>query len=378
MHRALGPPARAGWSEEGFDPERRALTGTYRRALRRAGFWRAAYGLACLAVLLWLFFRSSRPPGVGPVTMGLWAVAAYLAYAAGLAAVTFVTAYRAGRRVGLLTRSPAGWWRDTALRMALQAALLWAGVTGLWWLLLSRPGDWWLWAALAGIALELLAAWLAPVVIMPLFTPQRPLADATIFTRLAGLAARSGVRVTGVYVLEMSRQTSGANAMLAGLGRTRRILLGDNLFRHFPREEIEVILAHELGHHVHHHLARGLFQAALAGLAVSYFAFRFLNLAAAQWGLAPADPARLLLVALAVATANWLLAPLLAWLSRRREWQADGFALAATGDWRVFASAMARLGDLNLLPAQPGRWGQWRASHPSLRSRIDRARSADD
>src|SRR5215831_6524658 len=124
-------------------------------------------------------------------------------------------------------------------------ALLWYG--GSWW---------WIWAAAGWLAVSLVLGQLLPVVILPLFYKVTALDDVTMLARLRGLAAGTGLKVEGIYRLHLSAETKKANAALAGLGRTRRVLLGDTLLDHFTPEEIEVVFAHEVGHHVHRHLPK--------------------------------------------------------------------------------------------------------------------------
>src|SRR5215472_3227870 len=124
-------------------------------------------------------------------------------------------------------------------------ALLWFG--GAWW---------WLWAAAGWLAATLVLGQLLPVVILPLFYKVTRLDDAPLLERLRGVADGTGLAVEGVYRLHLSAETKKANAALAGLGRTRRVLLGDTLLDQFTPEEIEVVFAHEVGHHVYRHLPK--------------------------------------------------------------------------------------------------------------------------
>ena len=127
-------------------------------------------------------------------------------------------------------------------------SLLWYG--GAWW---------WLWAAAGWLVVTLVLGQLLPVVVLPLFYKVTPLGDSALLERLQRLALGTGLNIAGIYRLHLSAETRKANAALAGLGHTRRVLLGDTLLDQFTPEEIEVVFAHEVGHHVHRHLLKMVF-----------------------------------------------------------------------------------------------------------------------
>jgi STE24 endopeptidase len=218
---------------------------------------------------------------------------------------------------------------------------------------------------------------LAPVLLLPLFYKQVPLAEdhRALGDRLQQLARQAGAEVRGTYAIDLSRRTVAANAALTGLGRTRRILLGDTLLDNFSTEEIESVVAHELGHHVHGDIAVLLvFETALnfAGLYLASLALRW-SVAIFGWsGLA--DPAGLPALALAIGAFGLVSMPLANSFSRWRERMADQFALQLAGHPPAFASAMARLANQNLAEADPEPWVvALFFSHPPLQARIKMA-----
>ena len=127
---------------------------------------------------------------------------------------------------------------------------------GLFWIIWHTGHYWWLIAAAAFFVVSVVLGQLAPVLIVPLFYKVEPLDNAELIDRMKRLADGTGLTIEGVYRLGLSADTSKANAMLAGLGRTRRVLMGDTLLDKFSPEEIEVIFAHEIGHHVHRHIPK--------------------------------------------------------------------------------------------------------------------------
>jgi STE24 endopeptidase len=250
-------------------------------------------------------------------------------------------------------------------------------LAGLYWLLRVTGDLWWLWAAAGYVVFVVVVSNLAPVIIMPLFNRYVPLGaeHADLEARLRRLANAAGTRVKGVYRFDMSRRTTAANAALTGIGNTRRIILADTLLTQFDPDEVETVIAHELGHHVHRDIPTGIAVSAvitLAGLGVAALAL--------DWGTrvlgldGPADVAAMPLLMLSLGAFGLLTLPLNNAYSRWREVRADAYALGATGKPDAFASAMTRLANQNLADADPERWVVWLLySHPPIRERVAHA-----
>jgi len=280
------------------------------------------------------------------------------------------------RRYGLLHQPFPAWLRDW-LKAALIGGVMGLAAVEVIYLLAAATPLWWLAAAGALVALEVLVAFVFPVWLLPLFYRLAPLGDGELRARLLDLTRRAGVAVVGVWVADQSRKSRTANAAVTGLGRTRRIVLFDTLVDRFEPREVEAVLAHELGHHVRHDLWRGLaVQAALTVLGL-WAADRLLGLGTALWGLAgPADPAGLPWLALVLLGVGLATAPVANGLSRRVERRADDYALGLTGDPDGFVGAMERLASLNLAERRPHPLEEFLLySHPSIERRIRRARA---
>lgn len=315
---------------------------------------------------------------VGPWPAQVALVGALLAVGETLlsAPLAWLAGFRLPHRYGLLHQPFGSWLLDRCKGAAIGAVMGLAALEIVYALLSSTP-LWWLCAAGVFFVFYVVAAVLVPVWIVPLFYRVTPLADESLRARLLALARRAGVDVLGVWVVDQSRKSRTANAAVVGLGRTRRILLFDTLIVSFTPDEIESVLAHELGHLAHGDLRRGLIvQGALT--LVTLFAIDA-ALRAAVPGLAlrdVADPAGLPWFALVAIVAGLMTVPLGNAFSRRIERQADDFALARTGDARAFVSAMERLADLNLAQRRPPRFEELVLySHPSVDRRIARARA---
>ncbi|MBI2153631.1 MAG: M48 family metalloprotease [Candidatus Rokubacteria bacterium] len=210
----------------------------------------------------------------------------------------WVRGYWLPTRFGLLHQSFVAWCWDRLKAAAIGGALTLMALEIIYGSL-RLSAWWWLWAALVLFAGSLLLTVVVPVWIVPLFYRLVPLKDAALKERLLELTKRVGVAVVGVWVADQSRKSRTANAALTGLGRTRRILLFDTLIAEFTPEEIESVLAHELGHHVHGDLMRGLLVQGTALLATFWAADYLLRLGSARFGYqGPADPWGLPLLAL--------------------------------------------------------------------------------
>jgi len=278
------------------------------------------------------------------------------------------------RRFGLL-HQPLGGWLADQLKAALIGGALGLAAVEVVYALLALTPLWWIVAAAIFIAAQIAMAALVPIWIVPLFYRLTPLADSGLRDRLLALARRAGVAAIGVFVADQSRKSRTANAAVVGLGRTRRIILFDTLLTEFRLEEIESVLAHELGHHAHGDMRRGLLVNSVLTIVTMWLAALGLDLGVALVGLSgPADPAGLPWLALVVTALGLVQLPLANGFSRWIEQQADDFALATTGNARAFIGAMERLGGLNLAERRPNRLKEiFLYSHPALERRIARA-----
>ena len=278
------------------------------------------------------------------------------------------------RRFGLLHQSFGSWLADGAKAAALGGVLGLGGLLVVYGLLRVTPW-WWLIPAAVFFVVGIALAALFPVLIVPLFYRLTRLSDAALERRLLGLAERAGVAVIGCWVVDQSRKSRTANAAVVGLGRTRRIILFDTLATSFREDEVEAVLAHELGHHVHGDLRRGLLVQGALTLVTFWAAARLLAAGVPFWNLeGTADPAGLPWLALVMMVLGAVQLPLANGFSRWIERQADDFALALTGDPAAFIGAMERLGTLNLAERRPHPLKEFLLySHPALDRRIARA-----
>jgi STE24 endopeptidase len=234
------------------------------------------------------------------------------------------------------------------------------------------PQHWWILAWALFMGLFILLAQLAPVVLFPIFYKFEPLENEELRRRLVILSEHAGTRVRGVYRWKLSEKSKKANAALTGLGNTRRIILADTLLDNYTADEIEAVLAHELGHHVHRHILKSIFVQAAITLFGFWAANWTLHYAVDQhWFEELSDFANLPLLALVSVVLSFLLMPALNSYSRFNERQADRYAFETTASVEPFISSMNKLAEQNLAERTPSRWVEWFFhSHPSISRRL--------
>ena len=280
-------------------------------------------------------------------------------------------------RYGLSTQSAKHWLSDQAKGVVLGLVLAVAGTSIVFAALRQWPTGWWLISAAIFAAATVGLARVAPVLLLPIFYKFKPLDRPSLVDRLMTLANRARTDVVGVFEWVLSGHTKKANAALAGMGRTRRILLSDTLLADYSEDEIEVILAHELAHHVHRDLWRGIAVQAVALLGGFYVADQVLRAVEGPLALRGlADPAALPVLLLVAGTWSFLVMPVSNALSRAQERAADRYALTTTRNVDAFVTAMKRLSQQNLAEEYPSTLVRWLFySHPPIRERIDAARA---
>jgi STE24 endopeptidase len=280
------------------------------------------------------------------------------------------------RRYGLSTQTTARWWIDHVKAGAISLAF--AAIAALIVLALIRwdPEQWWISAAIVFTVILVLLAQLAPVLLMPLFYEITPLARDALRDRLLALANKAGTHIAGVFEWRLSDRTKKANAALAGIGRTRRILLSDTLLAEHSDDEIEVILAHELAHHVYRDIWSAILVETVLIALGCFVADRVLTAFAMSAGLeGKGDVAGLPLLALAFGAVSLALMPITNAFSRAHERRADRYALTMTRNAPAFITAMKRLAAQNLAEEEPSRLVEVLFhTHPTINARIAAAR----
>jgi STE24 endopeptidase len=292
----------------------------------------------------------------------------------------FYSGYVLEHRYELSNQTKRAWLieQGKGLILALPFAALVANV--LLEIIERWPKRWWLITTALALPFTVLLSQLAPILIAPLFNRYEALKDEELAARLKALAARSGINVANVLQMDMSRQTKKANAFFAGMGQTKRIVLADTLLESFTPAEIEVIVAHEIGHQAHRDLWRfvALGTVFTAGLSfvVDVLANQIVRRLGRQIDVERlSDVTALPLLSWLLTSVGLTLTPLQNLYSRIIERRADTYALELTNDPAAFESAMQRLGELNLADPNPSKFVKYTMySHPPVAERIERAK----
>jgi len=281
-------------------------------------------------------------------------------------------AFRLERSFQLSTQKLRSWLWDEAKGFLVGLVLAGIVVELLYFMIRESPQHWWLitWALFMGLFIAL--AQIAPVVLFPIFYKFEPLDNEDLRRRLVLLSEHAGTRVRGVYRWKISEKSTKANAALTGLGATRRIILADTLLDNYAPEEIEAVLAHELGHHVHRHILKSI----LLQSGITLFGFWAANLVlhyAVDHHMFEelSDFANLPLLALTATALSLLLMPALNAYSRFNERQADRYAFESIASVEPFISSMNKLAKQNLAERTPSKWVEMLFhSHPAISKRV--------
>lgn len=286
--------------------------------------------------------------------------------------------FRLEHRYHLSNQKVGSWLWDECKGWLVGLVLATILVEVLYFTIREWPQHWWLIAWAIFMALFIFFAQIAPVILLPLFYKFEPLEREELKARLVRLSERAGTRVRGVYEWKLSEKSKKANAALTGLGATRRIILADTLLTNYSDEEIEAVLAHELGHHVHKHIPKSI----AVQMAITFVGFWAANLilhyAVEQmhWFETLSDFANLPLLVLVSTLLSFMLMPVLNAYSRFNERQADRYCFQSISSVAPFISSMNKLAEQNLAERTPSKWVEWFFhSHPAITKRVAAAES---
>ncbi len=349
----------------------------YNRIRRWLGMSEFALGLAFLLVLLltgwtgWLRDIAYRSQSYVLAVFLYTLMLVVLSKVVGLGLDYY--GFRLEHRYKLSNQKLRGWIWDEAKGLLVTAVIAGILVELLYFVIRQYPQHWWVLAWLGFLGVAVLIAQLAPVILFPIFYKFEPLQNDELKARLTRLGERAGTRVRGVYKWHLSEKSKKANAALTGLGNTRRIILADTLLDNYSADEVEAVLAHELGHHVHKHILKSI--GVQAGVT-------FIGFWAANWALhysidrwhmfeTISDFANLPLLVLIFTLLSFLLMPALNAFSRYNERQADRYAFESIASVAAFISSMNKLAEQNLAERTPARWVEWWFhSHPAIARRV--------
>jgi len=284
----------------------------------------------------------------------------------------FYVGFRLEHRYRLSNQSFGAWIWERIKGLLVGLPLMSGVLLVLFFCLRSFGAWWWLPVGVVLFFFSVLLARIAPILIFPLFYTFKPLEDGPLKDRITVLCKQAGVRIKGIFVFNMSKTTKKANAAFTGIGKSKRIILGDTLVANFTDDEIESVFAHELGHYTLNHIwkmiAIGTFST-FAGLYLTAIVFD----ASLSWFGFPAREtiAALPLLGLWLSVYSLITAPLNNMISRANERAADSYAVRAAGNKEAFVGALRKLGTINMADFTPHPLIEFLFySHPSLGKRI--------
>ena len=335
----------------------------YQRAKNVHYFVDQGYTIVFLILFLFLGLSAFLRRQIEKITKKrFWVVAFYtilfliLAFIVGFPSSYY--GFSLEHKFDLSNQTFGAWFGEELLSLLVLAIIALIAVEGIYLALKKVPRTWWIYVSVVFIAFTVVLVNLAPILILPLFNVYTPLPQGELRDRLVNLSHKANVEVEDIFTMDMSKQTQKANAMLTGLGNTKRIVLGDNLVKEFSTDEIEVVMAHEMGHNFFHHIWQGiLFSSIIAAIG-------FLIIHLAGPGIINrfrsrmkidnmADVAGLPLILLIFTVYGLVTMPVFPAFSRHMERQADKFAIDITHKNDAFVTAMGKLAYMNLSDPNP-------------------------
>lgn len=294
--------------------------------------------------------------------------------------LTFPLDYYSGfifeHQYGLSNQTTWQWLRDYLVNGAVGLVIGFPLLVLIYGIFRRAPQTWWAWVTAISVPVSIFFMLISPVFIAPLFNKYTPVKDETLRQEILAMARQQGIHAQDVYQVDASRQSNAVNAYVNGFGPTQRIVLFDTLIKDFTHEEIEYVMAHEMGHYVLRHIYQGILFSILGTLIGSFALYR-----SSQWVLrrfgaklgftALGNPASYPLLAALALIVSLIAYPIGNAFSRNLEWQADRFAAQTFPHWDAGISAFRKLGKINVAEENPPHWVEVLFySHPSLAARI--------
>ena len=265
-------------------------------------------------------------------------------------------------------------WLVEKFKALIVGLVLGAVVLTIFYLMLRYYTNyWWLGTWIFLFLFSVLLSRLAPTLIFPLFYKFESLDNPEIKDKISKLSKKYRLNVTGIFQFNLSKTTKKANAAFTGLGKSKRVILGDTLLKDFNTDEIETIFAHEIGHYVNRHLMKGIFINGFISLAGLYLVFTIYNIILSAQNLIPYQLEALPYLGLLFLIYTQLSGPLSNYISRRFEYQADSFAVKTTGKIEIYKNSLQKLSKMNLADEEPHPLVEFLFySHPSIKHRIEK------
>ncbi|MFW6104484.1 MAG: M48 family metallopeptidase [Candidatus Bipolaricaulota bacterium] len=285
---------------------------------------------------------------------------------------TGLVSFRIEHKYGLSNQDLLGWTKDQLKGLAINLVLSLVGFSLLFWVL-NATEYWWLWAWVAATAITIFLQFIAPTVLMPLFYEFEPIDDEELKRRLERLADRAGVDILGAFNMKASEKTEKGIGALAGIGSSRRIILSDTMIENYSREEIEAVMAHEMGHHKYHDIWILLFVQSLFTLLGFFLIATYFSPITEFFNLGPNISTLPIILGL-MELVLFTLSPIRNGLSRMRERVADDFSLRLVETPEALGEALVKLSQQNLGNPAPSKLIEFLFyDHPAGLKRVKKA-----
>jgi STE24 endopeptidase len=353
----------------------------YQKAKHVLFFADQGYSLLLLVLFLFLGISAYIRRQIEKIThKRFWVIAFYTLLFLILAFIFgFPTSYYGfslEQKFGLSNQNFFQWFGEQLISLLIIAIIAVLSVEGIYLAIRKAPRIWWIYVSVVFIFFTIIMINLAPILIMPLFNKFTPLPQGELRDKLIQLSQKANAPVENIFTMNMSKQTKEANAMFTGLGNTKRIILGDNLVNEYTPDEIEVVIAHEMGHNLMHHIWKMIVlsavMAAIGFLLIHLIGGRTINRFRNRLKIENmADVAGLPLFLLIFSVYGLITMPVMPAFSRHMEKQADKFALDITHNQAAFISAMEKLAYDNLSDPNPSPVIEFLLyDHPPISKRI--------
>lgn len=236
---------------------------------------------------------------------------------------------------------------------------------------------WWLPFSIVLFIISVFLAKILPIIILPIFYKVTPLENEELKSKILELSKEAGLSVENIYKFNMSKNTKKANAAFTGLGKSKRILLGDTLLENYTNDEIETVIAHELGHFKKKHIIKNIFIGTVTSFAMFFLISKFYSLSLPYFGFSSTTTiAALPLLGLWATIISFVITPLSNSISRKFEYEADKYSIEATNKKEAFINTLEKLTDQNLGDREPHPIVEWFFySHPSIKKRVEALRN---
>jgi STE24 endopeptidase len=361
-----------------MDEDRKKLAKKYEKIKLTVGITESIISAILIFLFLWLGYSKMLADYAFSFTSNSYAALVIFVFIIGLISsvlsfpLDYFFSFRLEHKFGLSNQKFIKWIEEGLKSLAV-GIVLGTPILLLFYFMLLNYEQWWLWFGCVVMVYSVILAQIAPVVIFPLFYKFKSIDNETIKERILRLCDKAGFKVKGVYVFDMSKNTKKANAAFTGMGKTKRIILGDTLITGFSEDEIEAVFAHELGHYKKGHIKKNIFISLFSTFAGLFIISKiYLALLFVFGFIYPWELGALPLLALIMGLVGFLTKPIGSYISRRFEFEADRYAIDITQNIDVFKSLMEKLAFQNLSDDEPNRFVEfWSRSHPSVKRRIE-------